>query len=201
MIYSLNGLLIEKLDSAAVIECGGVGYLVSCSTNTLSTLPAEGQEVYLYTVFSVKENAVELAGFTTKEERDLFKLLCSVSGVGPKLAFSVLSTYLPDRLILLIGSGDSHALTSCPGVGGRIAQRIVVELKDKVPGIAINNGAASLQSPSSVSTSLGDAMAALIALGFSSSDVSKVLSSLDPYLPADELIRSALQILDARNRR
>ena len=104
MIYSLNGLLIEKLDSAAVIECGGVGYLVSCSTNTLSTLPAEGQEVYLYTVFSVKENAVELAGFTTKEERDLFKLLCSVSGVGPKLAFSVLSTYLPDRLIICTAS-------------------------------------------------------------------------------------------------
>ena len=132
MIYSLKGTLLEKSTDLAVIECGGGGDSFSCSNNTLSMLPAAGENAFVYTVLSVKENGVDLYGFSTQKERDAFRLLCSISGVGPKLALSVLSTYDADRLALLIASGDAKAVTACPGVGPRLAQRIVNELKDKV---------------------------------------------------------------------
>ena len=196
MIYSLQGILAEKESSGAVVVCNGVGYYVFCSANTLSNLPELGKEVFLYTVFSVKVNAVELDGFSTEEERDLFKLLCTVNGVGPKLAFSILSTYIPDRLILLIGSSDSTALTSCPGVGSRIAQRIVVELKDKVVGLNIGEGTSIVSTKSS--SSIGEALEALVSLGFSNSEASKALSSLDTGMSSEELITNALRLLASR---
>ncbi len=197
MIYSLCGILAEKTEGAVVVECNGVGYLVSCSSNTLSSLPSVGEEVFLYTVFTIKENAVELAGFSTTEERDLFKMLCTVSGVGPKIAFSVLSSYVPDRLMILIGSGDSKAITSCPGVGSRLAQRIVVELKDKVAGFAIGNAVSQTEKGPQVSN-FGEALAALVSLGYSSGEASKVLSTLDTSEPLEVLITQALRIFDRR---
>lgn len=196
MIYSLQGILENKTSSGAVVVCNGVGYYVSCSANTLSLLPEVGQEVYLYTVFSIKENSVELDGFATEEERELFKMLCSVNGVGPKLAFSILSTYIPERLILLIGSGDSRAITSCPGVGNRIAQRIVVELKDKIVGADFVNQNDKVFPESS--SGIGEAIEALVSLGFSHSEASRALASLDSNLSPEELITSALRLLATR---
>ena len=197
MIYSLNGKLIEKNESGVVVECGGVGFYVSCSTNTLSTLDEDEGEVFLYTVFSVKENGMELAGFSTKDERDLFRLLCSVNGVGTKVAFSILSTYTPDRLILLLGSNDSHALTACSGVGQRLAQRICVELKDKVAGLAVT-GLSDAGSIAVSSSSVSEALAALISLGFSNAQASRALSSLPQNESTETLITEALRILAPR---
>ena len=196
MIYSLQGRLEEKTDSGAVIVCGGVGYYVSCSANTLSSLPETGEEVYLYTLFSVKENAVELNGFTSKEERELFKLLCSVNGVGPKVAFSILSSYIPDRLILILGSGDSAALTSCPGVGNRIAQRIVVELKDKISGFAIDSTNEKVLSDST--SAVGEALAALVSLGFSHGEASRALAAVGDTDTPEMMITEALRLLAKR---
>ena len=196
MIYSLQGILDEKTESGAVVVCGGVGYFVSCSANTLSSLPDTGEQVYLYTVFSIKENAVELDGFVTKEERELFKLLCSVNGVGSKLAFSILSSFIPERLVLIIGSGDSNALTSCPGVGNRIAQRIVVELKDKVSGFASTATTEKLF-PDSTSN-VGEALAALVSLGFSTSEASRALAKVEDTGSPEQMITDALRLLAAR---
>ena len=196
MIYSLQGKLDEKNENGAVVVCGGVGYFVSCSANTLSSLPETGDEVYLYTLFSIKENTVELNGFATKEERELFKLLCSVNGVGSKLAFSILSSFLPERLILIIGSGDSHALTTCPGVGNRIAQRIVVELKDKVTGFAISPSNEKILPEST--TSVGEALAALVSLGFSNSEASRALAAVGDSDSTEKMITEALRLLATR---
>lgn len=194
MIDSLRGELISKTHASAVIECGGVGFHLMCSSNTLSDLPSIGEEAFIFTVLSVKENAMDLYGFSTVLERDLFNMLCSVSGVGPKIAISILSSYLPDRIVLGIASQDIAFISSCPGVGNRIAQRIVVELKDKISDISSSESVSSdIFIPTASESS--EALAALTALGFSNSESAKVLSRLDPSLKTEELIREALRLL------
>ena len=198
MIYSLNGILLEKTPDSAVIECGGVGYGFSCSANTLSSLPGTGDKAFVYTVLSVRENGVDLFGFSSQKESEAFRLLCSISGVGPTVALSVLSTYDPDRVSLLIASGDAKAITACPGVGPRLAQRIVNELKEKIlqldiEGIgevvtAVDNGSAS-----------SEAIAALISLGFSHSEAATAVAGLAPELSTEDMIASALRSLASRN--
>ena len=197
MIYSLNGILEEKLTDSAVISCGGVGYAVSCSVNTLSMLPQVGEKVFVYTVLSIKENGVDLFGFSTEKERDAFKLLCSVNGVGPKLALSVLSTYDPDRLALLIASGDSKAVTACAGVGPRLAQRIVLELKDKILQLDIT-GIGEVVSSASGGTASADAIAALLSLGFSQSEAASAVAGLPADLSTEDMIAAALRSLATR---
>jgi Holliday junction DNA helicase RuvA len=197
MIYSLNGTLLEKTIDLAVIECGGVGYSFSCSNNTLSMLPAVGEDAFVYTVLSVKENGVDLYGFSTPKERDAFKLLCSISGVGPKLALSVLSTYDADRLALLIASGDAKAVTACPGVGPRLAQRIVNELKDKVLQLDVT-GIGEVVSTVDSSSAASEAVAALISLGFSHSEAASAVAGLSPDLSTEDMITSALRSLSTR---
>jgi len=197
MIYSLNGILEEKTADTAVVVCQGVGYAVSCSLNTLSSLPAAGEKVFLYTLLSVKENAVDLYGFSSKKERDAFKLLCTVSGVGPKVAMSVLSTYDPDRTALLIASGDSKAITACPGIGARLAQRIVMELKDKVLQLDIS-GVGETVAAVTEGTASSEAAAALISLGFSHSEAASALAGLPAELSTEEMIARALRALASR---
>ena len=196
MIYSLNGTLLEKSTDLAVIECGGVGYAFSCSNNTLSMLPAAGENAFVYTVLSVKENGVDLYGFSTPKERDAFKLLCSISGVGPKLALSVLSTYDADRLALLIASGNAKAVTACPGVGPRLAQRIVNELKDKVLQLDVTGIGEVVTAVDSSAAS--EAVAALISLGFSHSEAASAVAGLPPELSTEDMITSALRSLSTR---
>ncbi len=197
MIYSLNGILLEKSPDSAVIECGGVGYGFQCSVSTVSALPAAGDRAFVYTILSVKENGVDLFGFSTIKERDAFKLLCSVSGVGPKVALSVLSTYDSDRIALLIASGDAKAVTACPGVGARLAQRIVNELKDKVLQLDIS-GMGEVVAVTDSGSSSSEAVAALISLGFSHSEAASAVASLDPSLSTEEMIASALRYFASR---
>lgn len=196
MISSVRGKLIYSDSQVAVVECGGVGFKCFSSLNTLSTLPKVGNEVFLNTYLSVREDALDLYGFATVEELECFKLLTSVSGVGAKIGIAMLSDYTPDKITFFIASGDSKALTKSTGVGAKLAQRIVLELKDK-----LSKGPISLSSDTIAvenigkSTASSEAVAALVALGFSQSEASLAVSKLDPTLPTDELIKGGLKNL------
>lgn len=196
MISSVRGKLIYSDSQVAVVECGGVGFKCFSSLNTLSTLPKVGNEVFLNTYLSVREDALDLYGFATVEELECFKLLTSVSGVGAKIGIAMLSDYTPDKITFFIASGDSKALTKSTGVGAKLAQRIVLELKDK-----LSKGPISLSSDTLAVENVGkssassEAVAALVALGFSQSEASLAVSKLDPTLPTDELIKGGLKNL------
>ena len=197
MIYSVHGKLIAKEPSMAVVECGGVGYGCRTTFTTLGQLGAIGETVFLYTVFSVREDAAELFGFATQQELQCFQLLTSVSGVGPKAALTILSDLIPDRFLLTVASGDSKTLTRSKGIGAKSAQRIVMELKDKIAGEAIGLLAgAEVQSAAAASSAggnVGEAIEALVTLGYTQGEVAPIVAKLDPSLNASELIRRTLQ--------
>jgi Holliday junction DNA helicase RuvA len=195
MIYSLTGKLIHKESTLAVVECGGVGYACRTTQTTLSALGAVGSEVRLYTRMSVREDAVELFGFADREELSCFEMLITVSGIGPKAAISILSDLTPSRFALLVASGDSSALTRVKGVGKKSAERIVVDLKDKiaksnpaVQGMPMPTDAASVGEDG-----LSEALAALGVLGYRQEEVLPVLLRQEEGLPAEELIRLTLR--------
>ena len=198
MIYSVRGTLVLAQPGVAVVECGGVGYQCSISDTTLSTLPPVGSEVRLYTCLAVREDAVELFGFYAREELDCFRLLTSVSSVGNKLAMALLSSFPVDRLSLMIASGDAKGLTAAAGVGNKIAQRIVLELKDKIA--AFGAASADVQAAAAVTTdggNLSEAAAALAALGYSQTEAAMALRGLDAGTPVDDLIRQGLRRLSS----
>ncbi|WP_294401698.1 Holliday junction branch migration protein RuvA [uncultured Ruminococcus sp.] len=197
MIYSVHGKLIAKEPSMAVVECGGVGYGCRTTFTTLGQLGAIGETVFLYTVLSVREDAAELFGFATQQELQCFQLLTSVSGVGPKAALAILSDLTPDRFLLTVASGDSKTLTRSKGIGAKSAQRIVMELKDKIAGESIGLLAgAEVQSAAAASSAggnVGEAIEALVTLGYTQGEVAPIVAKLDPSLSASELIRRTLQ--------
>lgn len=197
MIYSVHGKLIAKEPSMAVVECGGVGYGCRTTFTTLGQLGAIGETVFLYTVLSVREDAAELFGFATQQELQCFQLLTSVSGVGPKAALTILSDLTPDRFLLTVASGDSKTLTRSKGIGVKSAQRIVMELKDKIAGESIGLLAgAEVQSAAAASSAggnVGEAIEALVTLGYTQGEVAPIVAKLDPSLSASELIRRTLQ--------
>lgn len=197
MIYSVSGKLIAKEPAMAVVECGGVGYACRTTFTTLSQLGSVGETVFLYTTLSVREDAVELFGFCTKQELQCFQLLISVSGVGPKVALAILSDMMPDRFLLAVASGDSKTLTKSKGVGAKSAQRIVMELKDKIAGESIGllakEDVAAVVNTSDASSNVGEAMEALVTLGYTQSEVAPVLAKMDAGLSSSELIRRTLQ--------
>ncbi|MCD8220502.1 MAG: Holliday junction branch migration protein RuvA [Ruminococcus sp.] len=197
MIYSLHGKLLEKTSSLAVIECGGVGYACRTTLTTLGQLGAIGETVFLYTVLSVRQDAVELFGFFTKQELQCFQLLVSVSGVGLKVALSILSDLPPDRFLMTVAAGDSKSLTQVKGVGAKSAQRIVMELKDKIAGDSMGllsgTESGSVASVPTSSSAVSEALEALVTLGYTQSEVMPILAKLDPDLSASELIRQTLQ--------
>ncbi|WP_177436333.1 Holliday junction branch migration protein RuvA [uncultured Ruminococcus sp.] len=197
MIYSVHGKLIAKEPSMAVVECGGVGYGCRTTFTTLGQLGAIGETVFLYTVLSVREDAAELFGFATQQELQCFQLLTSVSGVGPKAALTILSDLTPDRFLLTVASGDSKTLTRSKGIGAKSAQRIVMELKDKIAGESIGLLAgAEVQSAAAASSAggnVGEAIEALVTLGYTQGEVAPIVAKLDPSLSASELIRRTLQ--------
>lgn len=200
MFYYLNGTVSHIAPNLAVINCGGVGYACKTTNYTLSSL-RRGETARLYTYLSVQESGVELFGFGSEEEKHLFLLLTSVSGVGPKAALSILSTAAPSQLALSIITEDTRALTAAPGVGKKIAQRIVLELKDK---LAKSQGAlleTASTSPAAAGLAipedkLSEAGAALQVLGYSLSEVNSALRGLDASsLTVEEVIKQALKKL------
>lgn len=197
MIYSLTGELTYIGDQFIVIECGGVGFKCFTSLSTAANAGRLGEQIRLFTYLSVKEDALDLYGFKTQAELDAFKLLISVSGVGPKAAVSVLSEMNADKLALAVAAGDVKAITKANGVGKKIAERIVLELKDKMAGISLSGADSGIAAAASVSdeSPAGEAVAALVALGYGKSEAAAVVGAMDSSLPADELIRQGLRRL------
>lgn len=199
MIYSITGLLRQVAPTYCVIEACGVGYQCSASTYTLSSLPGRGQEVTLLTHLWVKEDGMELFGFSTEQEKHCFRLLIGVSGVGPRVALAILSDAAPDRLMLSITAGDAKALTRAQGVGAKLAQRIILELRDKVTDEDIGSsfgeeqGAIAALGESTKNTAKSEAISALVALGYGQTDAAAVIAPMEESLAVDELIRRALK--------
>lgn len=199
MIYSITGLLRQVAPTYCVIEACGVGYQCSASTYTLSSLPGRGQEVTLLTHLWVKEDGMELFGFSTEQEKHCFRLLIGVSGVGPRVALAILSDAAPDRLMLSIAAGDAKALTRAQGVGAKLAQRIILELRDKVTDEDIGSsfgeeqGTIAALEESAKNTAKSEAISALVALGYGQTDAAAVIASMEESLAVDELIRRALK--------
>ena len=199
MIYSISGLLRQVAPTYCVVEACGVGYQCSASTHTLSSLPGRGQEVTLLTHLWVKEDGVELFGFSTEQERHCFKMLISVSGVGPRVALAILSDAAPDRLMLSIAAGDAKALTRAQGVGSKLAQRIILELRDKVSNddlsaeFAAESGGVEMVTGSVRSSAKSEAISALVALGYGQTDAAAVIAPMEESLAVDELVRRALK--------
>ncbi len=202
MIYCLTGKIVKKSMSAVVLSCGGVGYYAQCPASVAGALPGVGQETTLYTVMSVTENDVSLYGFATEEQQACFEMLTAVSGVGPKVGLAILSVMEPQRVALAISAGDHKAFKAANGVGPKLAQRIVLELKDKVAkgfvdGISLEDvaGAASGE-PATQSAS--QAIAALVSLGYSQSEAALAISKIDATLPVEEIIKLALRGMAGR---
>ncbi len=202
MIYCLTGKIVKKSMNAVVLSCGGVGYYAQCPASVAGALPGVGREATIYTVMSVTENDVSLYGFATEEQQACFELLTAVSGVGPKVGLAILSVMEPDRVALAISAGDHKAFKAASGVGPKLAQRIVLELKDKVAkgfvdGISLEDVAgASAQTPAAQSS--GQAIAALVSLGYSQSEAALAVSKIDATLPVEEIIKLALRSMAGR---
>ena len=202
MIYCLTGKIVKKSMSAVVLSCGGVGYYAQCPASVAGALPGVGQETTLYTVMSVTENDVSLYGFATEEQQACFEMLTAVSGVGPKVGLAILSVMEPDRVALAISAGDHKAFKAASGVGPKLAQRIVLELKDKVAkgfvdGISLED-VAGAASGEPASQSSAQAIAALVSLGYSQSEAALAISKIDATLPVEEIIKLALRGMAGR---
>ncbi len=197
MLYNIRGRLTACDVNFIVVESGGIGFKCFTSLNTVKEIGKAGDEVNVYTYLAVREDAMDLYGFASLAELDFFKLLISVSGVGPKAAVAILSELSPDRLAVCIASGDSKAITKAQGVGQKTAQRIVLELKDKVGAVTVGDGSQDVVSAASVSqgSNSSEAVEALVALGYSQSDAAVVVGSMDKSLSVDEMIRLGLKQL------
>lgn len=195
MIYSLNGTLIHTQPGVAVIECGGVGFRCATTANTLRKLPKLGEKAKLFTYLNVREDALDLFGFADEKELSCFRMLITVSGVGPKAALSILSESGPEKFALYVASGDSKSLTRAPGVGPKLAQRIVLELRDKISG---EQAAAGFSDIGGVPTAAGnaeEAVNALGVLGYTRSEAALAVGRCDGSLTVEEIIKQALKLL------
>ncbi len=202
MIYCLTGKIVKKSMNAVVISCGGVGYYAQCPASVGGGLPGVGKETTIYTVMSVTENDVSLYGFATEEQQACFEMLTAVSGVGPKVGLAILSVMEPDRVALAISAGDHKAFKAASGVGPKLAQRIVLELKDKVAkgfvdGISLED-VAGASSSAPAAAGAGQAIAALVSLGYSQSEAAVAVSKIDATLPVEEIIKLALRGMAGR---
>ncbi len=199
MIYSLKGRIIDKEKDLAVIECGGVGYACRTTLNTLSKLECNESEVLLYTFLNVHENGIELFGFSDKRELNCFKMLLSVSGVGAKAGLSILSDFTPEQFAMLIASGDSKTLTKTKGIGAKTAQRIVLELKDK---ITADNSGYELSGVSKTvninNSACSEALEGLMVLGYTQGEVMPILAGLDKNLDTAGLIKEVLKMMSTK---
>lgn len=200
MYYYLKGELVHRDTGVCVIDCGGVGYKLTVSLYTSDTMLSKlGKTVMLYTHLAVREDGVELFGFSTPEERECFNNLTSVSGVGPKVAMSILSTLTPEKLALAICSEDSKAIAKAPGIGAKSAARIILELRDKMSKSLLSYEASapikSELSSSVGSSAVAEATEALMVLGYDKSTILAALKGVDVTLDVSDIVKSALKKL------
>ncbi|MDY0390910.1 Holliday junction branch migration protein RuvA [Desulfobulbus oligotrophicus] len=208
MIASLNGSLLAKSPGTVVVDVGGVGYEVFISSRTYDMLPENGQVCSLFIQTVVRADAINLFGFSKKEEKELFLLLIAVSGIGPKLALTILSGIGVGEFCQAIMAKDLARLTTFPGIGKKTAQRLCVELAEKVDGLSGSDAGASAvprMSDTPTINVMGDAVSALINLGYPQATAWQVLRTVEEQLagevespPVEELIRRALRLLAAR---
>jgi len=197
MFYYLEGTVAEILPGLAVIDCGGVGYACMTTNNTLASLK-KGQKGKVYTFLNVGENVFGLYGFATQNELNSFKMLIGVSGVGPKAALAILSSGTPETLAMAIVTGDEKALTAAPGIGKKIAQRIILELKDKMAketsgGLDFSGGKGT-PAPALFSNKATEAAQALAVLGYTTQEVQMALKGVDvENLSLEDIIRQSLK--------
>ena len=196
MFYYLNGTVAQIGPHLAVIDCGGVGYACHTTNYTIGKL-AKGKPAKLYTHLNVREDLFELYGFASESELSCFRMLIGVSGVGPKAALAILSSNSPEGLAMAIVSGNEKALTSAPGVGKKIAQRIILELKDKLAkGQLATDGGEAFAGGITVipENKVSEASAALAVLGYSQSEIAAALKGIDlDALSLEDVIRQALK--------
>ena len=196
MFYHLIGTVSEFGQNLVVLDCNGIGFALNATVNTISQLRA-GEKAKLYVAEAIGENNFDLFGFADKSEKQSFEMLISVSGIGPKAALSILSYNTPAGLALSILNDDVKALTVAPGIGKKIAQRVILELKDKVSKELETSGAAIPQTiavNSGADANVGDAMAALTVLGYSSAEIAPVLKVLDTSaMSAEQIIKAVLK--------
>lgn len=196
MFYYLNGMVAHKEPYLAVIDCNGVGYACRTTAYTLSVLNV-GEKAKVFTYVNVKEDAIEIYGFSSTEELHLFQQLISVSGVGPKAALAILSSSTPANLAMSIITGDERALTSAPGVGKKIAQRVILELKDKLAkGQVATTGESYAGNGVTIipENKASEAAAALAVLGYSRDEINFALRGVDmENLSLEEIIRTVLR--------
>ena len=199
MFYYIKGELVMTDPQTAVIDCGGVGYKLSVSANTLSHLTRLGEKVCLYTHFYIREDAIDLLGFYSEAELSAFKLLISVSGIGPKAAMAILSIMTPEKFALAVSAGDAKAIAKAQGVGSKTAARVVLELKDKIAktfgaelsGSSDATGDADIEITPMGSTE--EAVTALMVLGYTRQEAKAALKGVDPTLSLEEMITAALR--------
>ena len=197
MFYYVKGTVAHIAPYLAVIDCGGVGYACKTTNYTLSALK-QGEEAKLFTYLHVREDIFELYGFATENELNCFQMLIGVSGVGPKAALAILSSVTPERLATAIITGDEKALTGAPGVGKKIAQRVILELKDKLAKGQLNVTAGESYGGSGVTVipenKASEAAAALAVLGYGPAEVNEALKGIPmDELPLEAIIKQALK--------
>ena len=195
MFAHFDGIVAEKTSDSIVLDVGGVGYLLYVSGATLQACPAAGEKFKLYSVLNVREDAMELFGFYSREEKAMYERLRGVSGVGSRTALQILSALSVRDLSIALVAGDVQALTRVPGIGKKTAQRLVLELKDKVDDAQITSGGASV-APKAEAGPEAEASAALTALGSSASEAAKAISKVAGQTDkTDEMIFLALKSL------
>lgn len=202
MIYYIRGILTEYTEEGLVLESAGVGYQIAVPASLLSSLPSPGEEVKLYTFFQVGEDMQKLYGFASREDRSLFLQIIKVSGIGPKLAMSLMGTLAADEIRLAVIAGDVKAIAQAPGMGKKTAEKLILELKDKIDAVGLIQ--AELAGPKGsgpvvISDAFSEAVAALEALGYSASESLKTVRSLEaaPDWTVDEILQAAFQKLAA----
>lgn len=197
MIAYLNGELSAIYDDRIIIDVGGIGYNVFMPSSCISILPGIGNNIKIYTYLSVREDAMLLYGFNTKDELDLYKLLITVNGVGPKAALMLMSFMTSDDLKLAILSSDSKSISKTPGIGPKTAQRLIIDLKDKIDliGSFDKNNINNQKSTNSLSESKSEAVEALCALGYSQKDAYSAVIGTDLLddAPVEDILKAALK--------
>ena len=194
MFYSISGKLLAKQPDEAVVEAGGIGFKIAIPSSVFYTLPEIGDDVFLFTHFIVREDAFELYGFTSLSQCEYFRTIISVSGVGAKTGLAILSAMTLDSITLALSSNNYKAFTVVPGIGTKLAQRIVLELKDKITKLGYTASPSDVVIPEA-SSSDDDSLEALLALGFSRSEAVRALAKVDQSLPTGGKITAALREL------
>ncbi len=196
MFYYLNGVISAIEANLAVVDCGGVGFACNTTAYTLSQLQI-GKQQKLFTYCNVREDAFDIFGFSTKEELSCFERLIGVSGVGPKVGIAILSAMTPSQFSLAVMTGDEKTLTMAQGVGKKMAQRIILELKDKLAGEMPEQSVGGVTvMPAAAGNKVAEASAALASLGYSQSEIGAALKGLDvENMSVEDIVRSGLRAM------